>query len=157
MSTKCLVVCSLLTGIVRAISVNPLPAPQSITWGDSGAVRLNTALQYTGTSNDMIWQAWQRSYGAITNLNWVPAAVEAPIPTFEPFPGATETPSTSSRVRRDWGCSQITVAVDDDAADLQYGVDESYTLNVTASAINIQAATNWGAIVSSSINLNRTT
>lgn len=134
--------CSLL-GLANAVAVNPLPAPQSITWGDSGPIPFHEGCQLSGYTNDLINQAWQRAYQAIVTLRWTPQAVEAPIATFEPFPSAT---ASSSRVRRNWGVSQIEVSVDDYGADLQYGVDESYSLNVTTSKISVQAATAWGAI-----------
>lgn len=146
MLSKVLTIVPLLAGFASAVAVNPLPAPQSITWGNSGPIRFNAALQFNGPTNDLVWAAWQRAYQAIVTLQWVPAAIEAPIPTFEPFPGATETPSSSSRVKRDSGCSQISLKIDDYDADLQYGVDESYGLNVTSSAISIHAGTVWGAI-----------
>lgn len=145
-SSRIAVAAASLLSIANAVAVNPLPAPQSITWGDSGPIAFNAGIQLNGQANDLITQAWQRAYQAITTLQWVPQAVEAPIPTFEPFPSAT---ASSSRVRRDWGtwgCSQIEVAVDDYEADLQYGVDESYSLNATSSLISIHAATVWGAI-----------
>lgn len=138
---------ALLGSLAHAVSVDPLPAPQSVTWGTSGPIRFNAGLQLKGQSNDLIWAAWQRTWQAITTLQWVPTATQAPIATYEPFPGATETPSSGgSRLRRNWGCSQITVSVDDYTADLQLDVDESYSLNVSSSAISINAATVWGAI-----------
>ena len=135
----------LLASLVDAVAVNPLPAPQSITWkNSSGPIRFNAALQYSGASNDAVWTAWNRAWQSMVTLQWVPAAVEAPIATFEPFPGASATPS--SRVRRDTTCSTILLTVDDYEADLQYGVDESYRMNVTSSQISIHAATTWGAL-----------
>jgi hexosaminidase len=126
-----------------AVQVNPLPAPQSITWGSSGSVQFNANIQLNSPANDLIWQAWQRAYQAIVTLQWVPQAIEAPIATFEPFPTAT---AASSRLRRWEGCSSIDLTVDDYTADLQYDVDESYSLNVSSSAISIHAATVWGAL-----------
>ncbi|KPI45985.1 Beta-hexosaminidase 1 [Cyphellophora attinorum] len=135
----------LLASLVAAVAVNPLPAPQSITWGSSGPIKFTGACQFSGPTNDLVWAAWQRAYQSIVTLQWVPVAIEAPIREYDPFPGAEET-STSSRIRRDGGGSQISISIDDNAADLQYGVDESYELNVTSSAISIHAGTTWGAI-----------
>lgn len=145
MLSRPLTLVPLLTSLAAAVAVNPLPAPQNITWGSSGPIRFNAALSFSGPTNDVVWAAWNRAYQAIVTLQWVPAAMEGPMPTFEPFPGATDSPS-SSRVRRDQGCSQISVSIDDNDADLQYGVDEAYELNVTSSEISIHAGTPWGAI-----------
>lgn len=141
---------SIWTAVANAVAVNPLPAPQSMTWGTGGPIPFSGAMQLSGQSNELVQAAWQRAFQAITTLQWTPQAIEAPIATFEPFPGASETPSTSgSRVRRQWsdyGGSPVTVTVDDSSADLQYAVDESYSLNITSAGISINAATTWGAV-----------
>jgi hexosaminidase len=142
--TAAFVAVSLLS-VADAVAVNPLPAPQSITWGTSGPIPFEQGggCEQSGQGHDLVNQAWQRAYQAIVSLQWTPQAVEAPIGTFEPFPSPT---ASASRVRRNWGVSQVEVTVDDYEADLQYGVDESYTLNVTTSQISIEAPTVWGAI-----------
>jgi hexosaminidase len=135
---------SSMLGLTDAVTVNPLPAPQSMTWGEGGPIQFQQGCQLNnGQGDDLVNQAWQRAYQAIVSLQWVPQAIEEPIGTFEPFPSATAAPS---RMRRNWGVSQVDITVDDYQADLQYGVDESYTLNVTASGISIEAPTVWGAI-----------
>lgn len=134
---------SLLFSLTNAVKVNPLPAPQAMTWGEGGPVQFQRGCQLNDQSHDVLNQAWQRAYQAIVTLQWTPQAIEEPIGTFEPFPSATAAPS---RLRRNLGVSTVTIHVDDYEADLQYGVDESYTLNVTTSDISIDAPTVWGAI-----------
>lgn len=132
---------------VAAVGVNPLPAPRDITWGSSGPKHLDSrvSLRVTHDTHSFIFSsAWDRAWHAISSLQWVPAATEAPIPSFRPFPteGAT--------VKRDVSpsLSYVDVKVEDTEADLQHGVDESYSLNVTesSSSISISAKTAWGAL-----------
>lgn len=153
-----------------AVKVNPLPAPQQITWGTSGpqpvshlGLRTN-ARRGSGDNVDILSDAWDRAYDAITSLRWVPQAVEAPIPVFDAFPSANST-SNSKRdhTKRDHSMrdnpkrdadtagrrlSEVSVDVADWLADLQHGVDESYTLTTTASSstVAITAKTVWGAL-----------
>ena len=97
--------------------------------------------------NQLVSDAWNRASNTINTLKWVPAATEAPIATYEPFPSATAT--AQSRVKRQaCALTEIDLTIDDQNADLQYGVDESYTLNITQSSpsITIHAATVWGAL-----------
>lgn len=136
---------SILGTFVDAVVVNPLPAPQSITWGSSGPKQLAGYLVLNTVPSQILSDAWSRAWTSISGLNWVPAAVEAPIPTFEAF----STAAASSRLRRsDPILIQIDLAVADTQADLQQGVDESYTIDITpaSQAISITAKTVWGAL-----------
>lgn len=139
----------LLVSAASAVKVNPLPAPRNITWGSSGPIPIRNVNLRTsdshGHNNALIQTAWDRTWSAIVDLQWVPAATEAPIPTFEPFPtgaGKTKRDSTATAVR------SVQLSVTDGDADLQHGVDESYTLEVTATSgsIKITAQTVWGAL-----------
>lgn len=132
---------------VAAVSVNPLPAPRDITWGSSGPKHLDRRLSLHApqdTHDFLLANAWDRTWHTIYSLEWVPAATEAPIPSFRPFPtgGATVKREASPLL------SSVDVKVEDTDADLQHGVDESYTLNVTesSSSISISAKTIWGAL-----------
>ena len=100
MLSKALATVLFLAGYASAVAVNPLPAPQSMTWGTSGPIAVNASLQFNGSTNDVVWAAWQRAWQAMVTLQWVPVAIEAPIPTFEPFPGATVTPYVSDLLGR---------------------------------------------------------
>ncbi len=152
------------TDLVAAVQVNPLPAPQDITWGSSGAIpvgylSLRTVNANWGTHDNVriVNDAWNRAFKAITTIRWVPQAVEKPIPVFEPFPGHNTT-SKSKRAdaqagdaSTNWGSrwlNEITVQVDDWTADLKHGVDESYTVDITSSSSQVQitAKTAWGAL-----------
>ena len=131
---------------VSAVKVNPLPAPRNITWGNSGAIpvrQLELRTPNYGRQQAALNVAWERAWQSITTLQWVPAATEAPIPHFQPFPTGS---AKSKRAAR--AIYNVQVSVADCDADLQHGVDESYTLEVTASAgsVKINAQTIWGAM-----------
>ena len=133
----------LLAGLADAVAVNPLPAPQSIVWGTSGPKQVSGYLVFNATYNQLVDDAWSRAFNSITTLKWVPAAVEAPISTYAPFPTA------SARLRRSSSeLIQVDLSIANEAADLQQGVDESYTLAITqdSQSINITAQTVWGAL-----------
>lgn len=141
--------------LAEAVKVNPLPAPQEIQWGKSGpkhvsgGVSLHTnAAGGRGAAADnsrFVNDAWQRAWKSITGIRWVPQAIEAPIPVFEPFPNAT----TKKEARAAGGASlsQVNVKVDDWSAELKHGVDESYTLSVgDGNSIDITSKTIWGTL-----------
>jgi hexosaminidase len=139
---------------VEAVMVDPLPAPQSISWGTSGPKTLsNMSLKTKGqgsghsANSGIVQQAWDRAYSAITNLKWVPQATQAPIAVYEPFP--TSAPSKRSHSKgSSTTLSTVEVTISDWNADLQHGVDESYTLTIapTSSTVEITANTVWGAL-----------
>jgi hexosaminidase len=142
-------------GICLAVRVNPLPAPQEIEWGTSGPISVNPLTLATNAGGDagdnaeIVSDAWDRAYEAIVSLQWVPQATEAPIPVFEPFPTAGST--SNSKRKRAAAATQLTrvsVEVSDWSADLQHGVDESYTLTVSQSSptVEVTAQTVWGAL-----------
>ncbi|KAA8642297.1 hypothetical protein EYZ11_010374 [Aspergillus tanneri] len=140
-----------LSSTVAAVSVNPLPAPRDISWGSSGPKHLSDRLLLrTESDNDdeILSGAWDRAWKTILSLKWAPVATEAPISSFEPFP--TPTPGASPKTKRDGAprLQYLDVVVDDNEADLQHGVDESYSLIVpeNADAISIKARTVWGAL-----------
>ncbi|RMZ80484.1 hypothetical protein DV737_g3013, partial [Chaetothyriales sp. CBS 132003] len=127
---------------VRAVKVNPLPAPRSITWGTSGSKGVAGYLVLnTNKPNSVVSDAWNRTSNSINTLKWTPAAIEDPIATYQPFPVA--------KVKRQ---SPILIGVDltieDSEAELKQGVDESYSLNITetSQSIIINAPTVWGAL-----------
>lgn len=133
----------LCTSLGNAVNVNPLPAPRSITWGSSGPKPVAGYLVVNAPFNQIVNDAWNRAFNSVTRLRWIPAAVEAPISTYAPFPTA------SAKLRRAaYELIQVDLSIADGMADLQQGVDESYTLQITAEsqAINITAQTIWGAL-----------
>lgn len=137
--------CSLLSFLtVSAVKVNPLPAPRNITWGTSGSKLVAGELVFISPYNQIVHDAWNRAWAAITQLKWVPAAVEEPIATYEPFP--TDTANLKKRYSQ--LIYQIKVTIDDFNAPLEFDVDESYTLTVTETSptIEITANTIWGAL-----------
>ncbi|RAK76468.1 beta-N-acetylhexosaminidase [Aspergillus fijiensis CBS 313.89] len=141
----------LVLATASAVSVNPLPAPRNITWGSSGPKHLAgfvTLRAPNDTDDNILANAWNRAWNTMVDLQWVPAATEAPISSFQPFP--TASPKAAQRIKRVSAPSvqYVDVEVKDITADLQHGVDESYTLELTegSSTINIRAATVWGAL-----------
>ncbi|KAH8655471.1 N-acetylglucosaminidase [Xylariales sp. PMI_506] len=141
-----------LAGASSAVKVNPLPAPQEISWGTSGPLTVASLTldvsNGTGDNAEILTAAWDRAYQSIKQLKWVPQATEAPIPVFEPFPTGT-----ASKAKRDVSytnstLTKVSVQVSDWSADLQHGVDESYTLTITesSSTVAITAKTVWGAL-----------
>ena len=133
-----------IPGLVDAVAVNPLPAPVSMTWGTSGPKSVAGYLVLNGAPNQLVRDAWNRASSAITSLKWVPQATEAPIATYAVFP------TTPAKARRNYNnqLTAINLKIADSNAPLQHGVDESYTLDVTASSqtISITAKTVWGAL-----------
>ncbi|KAJ3499673.1 hypothetical protein NLG97_g144 [Lecanicillium saksenae] len=167
LSSALLIWLAAATDLGAAVKVNPLPAPQEITWGSSGAIpvgylSLRTVNANWGTHDNVriVNDAWNRAYKAITTIRWVPQAIEQPIPKFDPFPGKNSTSNTKradaqadaqADASTNWGSrwlNEISVKVEDWAADLKHGVDESYTLDITSSSSQVQvtAKTAWGAL-----------
>lgn len=160
------------------VKVNPLPAPQDISWGSSGPknvgwldLRTNSNSKSNSSNSDsnsdsesnpdgqsranaqLVTDAWDRASKAITTLKWVPQAIEEPIPKFDPFPEPGSNGSNGDNTKRDddgsrgW-LNEINVKVSDWSADLQHGVDESYTLHISATSpvVDVTAKTVWGAL-----------
>lgn len=124
-----------------SIQVNPLPAPRNITWGSSGSIRIDGLT--LNPQSSLVNNAWLRAWEAIYTIQWVPAAVEAEISSYPAFPTPT------AKARRDTASiKSVEVKIDDPVADLQHGVDESYTLEVSKddSTIQISAKTTWGVL-----------
>jgi hexosaminidase len=128
-----------LSGLGDAVKVDPLPAPTSITWGTSGPIAISGGLYLSGNQNNAIRDAWKRAIWAITTLKWVPQATQAPIATYDVFPTAP------AKIKKR-SLSSVDLKIADASADLQHGVDESYTLDITPSGISITSKTTWGAI-----------
>lgn len=145
-------------GAADAVAVNPLPAQRSISWGTSGPKAMAGYLVFKpqaplysnsticNSSRQSVTDAWNRAWNAIYSLKWVPTTTEAPIATYEPFPTATAADAKAK------GGSSLIIEVNlnivDYDADLQHGVDESYTLRIAQESpgIDITAKTAWGAL-----------
>ncbi|KAJ5252614.1 beta-N-acetylhexosaminidase [Penicillium chrysogenum] len=90
--------------------------------------------------------AVQRAWETITTLQWVPAAVESPIASYPAFPTSTPVSTAPKAKRAPSAIHNVDVHVVDNDADLQYGVDESYTLVVSDGGIKINSQTVWGVL-----------
>lgn len=127
--------------------VNPMPKPVNSTWSGAGPKPLAQTLQFLSNSTSgLLGDAWGRAYGAIVGLRWVPAAVAGPFPYFPPAPDYNF--STLARRSTLPALTKVNVSVVDDQADLQQGVDESYTLMIgeDSDTVIIEAKTVWGAM-----------
>ncbi|RDK38517.1 hypothetical protein M752DRAFT_321094 [Aspergillus phoenicis ATCC 13157] len=127
---------TLLVAGAAAVKVNPLSAPRNITWASSGPKQL---------AGFVSLRASQDTSDFILANGWDPT--EGPVPSFQPFP--TGTAGVARRSSQALPSLQfVDVDVLDIGADLQHGVDESYTLEVTESATSvvIEAPTVWGAL-----------
>ncbi|EEP81709.1 beta-hexosaminidase [Uncinocarpus reesii 1704] len=129
----------------HAVQVNPLPAPREIEWGTSGPRYLDWHVRFNGPGDHTIQAAWRRAWNTITRLRWTPAVTEAPIPTFAPFPSDNE---KRDALHSRGTVRNVNVKVDDTDTELQHGVDESYTLQISEDSdkIEITAKTTWGAL-----------
>ena len=127
----------------EGVAVNPLPAPRNITWGTSGPKPVAGYLVVNAPYDQLVTDAWNRAFNAITTLKWEPAATVSPIATYSPFPSAQAKAKRASPILID-----VNLNIADYTADLQHGVDESYTLEITetSQSIVITAPTVWGAL-----------
>lgn len=139
----------------EAVAVNPLPKPAKITWGSSGPFAVSDLTLRGASDHQVVKDGFDRAWKSITELKWVPAATEAPVRSFEPFPTATGTPSRRKQRRQSYTpinstgtLTSVNVEIQDLHATLQHGVDESYTLNIKAGSqsIDISAGTVYGAL-----------
>lgn len=83
---------TLLVAGVAAVKFNPLPAPRNINWASSGPKQLAgfVSLRASQNTSDFILaNGWDRAWDSIVSLQWVPAATEGPVPSFQPFPTGT--------------------------------------------------------------------
>lgn len=133
-----------------AVAANPLPKPTSITWGTSGSFSV-AQLSLDAPDHELIKGAFERATKAVNELKWIPAATEAPIRSFQPFPK----PTGASKLRRQYSTpnstaslTSVKVEVADLHATLSHGVDESYTLEIASGsdAVHITAKTVYGAL-----------
>ncbi|KAG5913449.1 hypothetical protein E4U61_006897 [Claviceps capensis] len=144
-----------------AVKVNPLPAPQEVSWGSSGpktvgrlSLRTNSDGQFEANKSQantqLVQDAWNRTFTTITTLKWIPKAIEDNITKFEPFPKSGHDKNNNTKRDSDTRVllSEINVQVSDWSADLQHGIDESYSLSINSSSptVEVTAKTVWGAL-----------
>ncbi|KAI1316844.1 hypothetical protein EDD11_009422 [Mortierella claussenii] len=138
--------------ITEAVKVNPLPAPVNIKWASSGPVKVADNFKIVGTKHDILNKAYARHAALIKEERWVPQTWERPAPNYPDFPtlekrGDKEQPLADNRHDSSAVLKTINVIVSDLKADLQHGVDESYTLDITAAGQGtIKAKSVWGAL-----------
>ncbi|KAF9909231.1 hypothetical protein BX616_011252 [Lobosporangium transversale] len=137
--------------VTEAVKVNPLPAPVHISWAKSGPVKVADNFRIVGPKHDILSKAFDRTAALIKKERWVPQTWERPAAEFPPFPTLEKRGDAEEEVSAQANGSKtlktITVDVKDLKADLQHGVDESYTLDISASGKGtIKAKTVWGAL-----------
>ncbi|KAI1320964.1 hypothetical protein EDD11_009287 [Mortierella claussenii] len=138
----------------EAVKVNPLPAPVHIQWANSGPIKLDNNFKIVGPKNVILSKAFARTAALIKEERWVPQAWERPATEFPPYPTlekrADEVEPEEFRGYYNGGQSvikTISVHVDSLNTELQHGVDESYTLDITAQGKGtIKSRTVWGAL-----------
>ncbi|KAH7378827.1 beta-hexosaminidase precursor [Pyrenochaeta sp. MPI-SDFR-AT-0127] len=144
---------ALFAGHAEAVAANPLPKPANITWGTSGCFSFGS-VTLEAPDHEVLKNAFDRVTGTITELKWIPAATEAPIREFQPFPTPTGAASRRKH-KRQYGTGNCTttitkvkVDVSDTHAQLQHGVDESYDLELASGSdsVQISAQTVYGAL-----------
>jgi hexosaminidase len=142
----------LFAGQAEAVAANPLPKPTNITWGTSGCFSVGS-LTLDAPDHAVLTSAFDRTTKTIAELKWIPQAVEAPIRSFDQFP--TPIPGKKRRSKRQYGTgnctstlSTVKVELSDTHAQLQHGVDESYTMEIASGSdsVKISAKTVYGAL-----------
>ncbi|GAB5587201.1 woronin body major protein [Umbelopsis nana] len=122
-----------------AVQANPLPVPQHIQWGHSGPIAVDHKLSFHAPKNAILSDAIKRTTKLIWKEKYVPQVVQGPPVTYPKFPTKRAAKHTLKSIK---------VEVSDLKADLQAGVDESYSLDIPAgsSTGTIKAKTVWGAL-----------
>lgn len=143
---------ALLARSAEAVAANPLPKPTEISWG-SGSPFSVTSLTLQGVESQIVRDGFDRAFKAITDLKWIPQAIEAPVRSFEPFPSSSAAAKKTKRqystgTNSTGSLSSVNCQIKDTTASLQHGVDESYTLTIAegSNAIEITAETIYGAL-----------
>ncbi|KAF2266160.1 hypothetical protein CC78DRAFT_552554 [Lojkania enalia] len=132
-----------------AVAANPLPKPTYISWGTSGPFSVGE-LALDGPDHQIVKDGFDRAMSTVHELKWIPAATEAPVRQFEPFP--TPTGTASRRFKRQYNATEILTSVklhvENTRATLTHAVDESYTLEIASGSdtIEISAKTVYGAL-----------
>lgn len=141
-STSTFVALALLPLAVISAKVNPLPAPRSLDWLDTTAIAIDLDRLHLELANynEIVHNAFDRSLNTVKSLKWTPAAVEAPISKYQPFPTGLAKRDTNASIET------IKVSINDAAADLQFGVNETYTMAVSSGGIEIVSETIWGTL-----------
>ncbi|KAG0253279.1 hypothetical protein BG011_006440 [Mortierella polycephala] len=137
--------------LTEAVKVSPLPIPTHIKWAKSGPIKVDNNFRITGTHHEILNKAYARTAKLIKKERWVPQIWEHPAPDFPEYPtfekrGDYEEASYRHHNKKAT-LKTVKVSVRNLNADLQLGVDESYTLDITASGQgSIKAKTIWGAL-----------
>ncbi|KAG0054881.1 hypothetical protein BGZ83_010219 [Gryganskiella cystojenkinii] len=133
--------------MTEAVKVNPLPAPVTIQWASSGPVKVDSHFRIVGPKHEVLSKAYARTASLIKEEKWTPRTWEQPIGEFPPYPELHKRAEVDASNNNKATLKTVTVTVSDLKADLQHGVDESYTLDITAAGQGtIKAKTAWGAL-----------
>ncbi|KAF9422285.1 hypothetical protein BGZ76_003799, partial [Entomortierella beljakovae] len=141
--------------VSEAVKVSPLPAPVTIEWATTGPVKVDNNFRITGPRHDILSKAYARTASLIKSERWEPHSWEKPMVEYPPYPILEKRADEGDKHGNKHGNQHgnkaslrtVNVVVADLNADLQLGVDESYTLDITASGKGtISAKTVWGAL-----------
>lgn len=126
----------------NAVEVNPLPVLRNVSWGNEGPMRIDLDLHFQLTKDcAIVSDSIQRTLKTIKKVKWQPASIEVPFD-----PNGKEQPL---QFEKNVPCiSKMKVKIEDTDAELQLGMDESYSLIIDrlSKEVVIEAATPWGAL-----------
>lgn len=116
--------------LVSCYKIDVLPAVQNITWYNDTVIEINPKILQTDCSSSLVQQAFIRAISTVETLKW------------SPYPHSVSDYARGPIILT----SRVAINIDDVKADLQMGVNESYSLAITPKGIVIHAATVWGAL-----------
>lgn len=148
---------------------DPLPKPVKMTWGNGSPKLVSGGLWLDHQPyNPVLTDGFNRMQNSVRELKWYPPAPpgdnQFPFDDFEPFPGydslqdeqdhideeAKKAAESEEKEKRQNNpvLDSVKVTIDDNDADLQHGVDESYKLSIKSDSqqAEISAKTVWGAL-----------
>ncbi|KAJ7562234.1 hypothetical protein O6H91_03G060200 [Diphasiastrum complanatum] len=113
------------------------PIPQSISWGAGPPITISSHLRITFPRHRDLHRAVVYYRKLMLSEKWLPVQVSA-----------KPTSPTATVAAANYSLTWLQIKVRDISADLQHGVDESYSLNVPdqGSRAKLEAMTVWGVI-----------
>lgn len=121
---------------------DPLPAPTFIEWGSNCPLLLHGELKYEGPKEEIVLEGFQRLRAALNSEHfWTPLEVR------DSEDLVARLNSSDCSLAQYSSLQTVHLSVSDLEADLQYNVDESYSLVINRDTeIKIEAATRFGAL-----------
>lgn len=137
------------------IRANPLPIPQNITWGEFDPIIVSELVKMSvNPPSEIVEGAFRSAVHSLWQLKWLPATWEIPISSY-PINSSEEKASLKLRneklrqsLLQGTVITEINILVLNASLDLQMGIDESYSIEITHGShiLVIKAGTPWGAL-----------